>query len=258
MKLHESVIGDSEPDLAFCHGLFGQGKNWTRIAKALTPAHTSLLLDMPNHGRSPWTDSVDYAAWADLVAEQLRRYAPIDLVGHSMGGKIAMQVALRHPDLVRRLVVVDISPVDYRGLTSFTRYVEGMQDIDLDSLTSRGDADDLLAQRVRSGVIRGFLLQNLRRDKDHWRWQMNLQLLGAHLDDLGGWPPTEATFDRPVLWVAGANSDYIQPGYREAMRRLFPKVRSVTIKGAGHWVHSEQPEAFVAVLQKFLGDTAED
>ncbi|MGY4720414.1 alpha/beta fold hydrolase [Naumannella huperziae] len=254
MSLATTTVGAGEPDVAFAHGLFGQGKNWTQIAKALTPGHTSLLVDMPDHGRSPWTELVDYPGYADLVAETLAPHAPLDLVGHSMGGKIAMQVALRRPELVRRLVVVDIAPADYRGLSAFGDYVAAMRAIDLAALPDREAADEALRDGVPDPVVRGFLLQNLRRASapENWRWQMNLGLLGDQLDRLGEWPATDATFDGPVLWVAGAESDYVRPEHREAMRALFPRVRSVRVKGAGHWVHSEQPDAFVRTLRAFL------
>lgn len=252
MNLHTTTVGDGERTVAFCHGLFGQGKNWTAVAKALGPAYRSVLLDMPNHGRSDWTESVDYGDWAELVAETLRPHAPLALVGHSMGGKLAMQLALRHPDLVTTLVVVDVAPVDYQGHSSFRGYVAAMRALDLTTTRSRQQADEGLREAVPDPVVRSFLLQNLRRDGDGWRWQPNLELLDEQLDRLGGWQDPGGEFDKPVLWVAGADSRYIGPEAREPMRRLFPQVRQVTVKNAGHWVHSEQPEVFVSTLRTWL------
>ena len=132
VSLHTTVLGDDAAGstVAFCHGLFGQGKNWTQVAKALSADHRVLLLDMPNHGRSPWTERFDYVELADLVADELRERSPdepVALVGHSMGGKIAMCLALRHPELVERLVVVDVAPVAYPSGREFVGYIETMR-----------------------------------------------------------------------------------------------------------------------------------
>ena len=259
MSLHTTVLGaDHAGDgaaIAFCHGLFGQGRNWTQIAKALSADHRVLLLDMPNHGRSPWTESFDYIELADLVAEELRGDAPVILVGHSMGGKIAMCVALRHPELVERLVVVDVAPVAYASGREFVGYVEAMRALDLGALERRDQAEEALRGAVPDPVVRSFLLQNLRRTDDGWRWQVNLDLLGESMDGLTGWPADrlgESSYDGPVLWVGGANSDYIADEHSAEMDRRFPRNRRVLIKGAGHWVHSEQPEIFLEVLRRFV------
>ncbi len=259
MSLHTTVLGDEQSGstVAFCHGLFGQGKNWTQVAKALSPDHRVLLLDMPNHGRSSWTVQFDYVEMADAVAEELRARSdrPVALVGHSMGGKIAMCLALRHAELVERLVVVDVAPVAYPSGREFVGYVETMRALDLSTLERRDQADDALAPAVPNPVVRSFLLQNLRRTDDGWHWQVNLDLLGASMDGLTGWPGDalgDATYDGHVLWVGGADSDYIDDAHSPEMDRRFPRNRRVLIKGAGHWVHSEQPAIFLEVLRRFL------
>ncbi len=240
----------------FCHGLFGQGKNWTSIAKKLTDQHRVTLVDMPNHGRSPWTEHLDLAEHADLVAELLDPSDPVALVGHSMGGKIAMLLALRHPELVERLAVVDVAPVDYASGSEFAGYIAAMRALDLDSLKTRGEASEALTEAVPHPTVRGFLLQNLRRDGDAWRWQPNLELLGDELDAVTGWPADELTgvapYAGPVLWIGGEESPYVSDAYAPAMDALFPRNRRVTVKRAAHWVHSEQPEVFGEVLQRFL------
>jgi pimeloyl-ACP methyl ester carboxylesterase len=256
VSLHTTVLGDGGPTVAFCHGLFGQGKNWTQIAKALSPDHRVLLLDMPNHGRSPWTESFDYVELADMVAAHLEPEGPVALVGHSMGGKIAMCLALRHPGLVERLVVVDVAPVTYASGREFVGYIETMRGMDLTSLERREQAEEALREAVPNPVVRSFLLQNLRRTDDGWHWQVNLELLGEHMAGLVGWPGDrlgEASYDGPVLWVGGARSDYISDEHADEMDRRFPRNRRVLIKGAGHWVHSEQPEVFLEVVRRFLG-----
>lgn len=252
-QLNVTRLGEKGPLVAFCHGLFGQGKNWTQIAKAFAVDHRVLLIDMPNHGRSAWTEEFSYADMADTVAALFSADDPVTLVGHSMGGKIVMALALRHPELVEKLVVVDVSPVAYdAGRREFAGYIEEMRALDLGSLSSRADADAALRDAVPNTTVRSFLLQNLRRQGDSWQWQLNLELLGDELGALGDWPAVEGVFDKPVLWIGGANSPYVLDDYAPAMERLFPRVRRVTIKGAGHWVHSEQPEVFVEVLKRFV------
>jgi pimeloyl-ACP methyl ester carboxylesterase len=262
-SLHTTTLGDSGGRVVFCHGLFGQGKNWSAIGKAISGDHRVLLVDMPDHGESPWSDRFDYVAAADQVAELLSADGgaddPAALVGHSMGGKICMLVALRHPELVERLVVVDVAPVAYDHADEFDGYIKAMRAIDLDHLARRSEADAALHEAVPDPTVRGFLLQSLRREDDHWRWLLNLEVLGRDLDAITDWPEEAlagvAPYDGRVLWVGGANSDYTAPEHVAAMDRWFPRNRRVTVKGAGHWVHSEQPQVFVEVLRRFLDQT---
>lgn len=256
MALHSSLLGEHGSPVAFCHGLFGQGRNWTQIAKVLASEHRVLLLDMPDHGRSPWTERFDYLDMADSVARELEALAPVALVGHSMGGKVAMALALRHPELVERLAVVDVSPVTYPSGREFVGYIETMRGLDLGALERRDQADEALRDAVPDPTVRSFLLQNLRREGDGWQWQLNLDLLGGSMSQLVGWPGErlgEASYDGPVLWIGGAGSDYVDDEHAVEMDRRFPRNRRVMVKGAGHWVHSEQPEVFLEVLRRFLG-----
>jgi pimeloyl-ACP methyl ester carboxylesterase len=254
--IHSIQIGESGARVVFLHGLFGQGKNFTRVAKALEPEATSLLLDLPNHGRSAWTERADYREMADAVADHLTggfaADGPVHVVGHSMGGKVAMMLALTHPDLVDRLVVADIAPEPNDGSGEFEHLLGSLASIDLSSIKRRSDADELLQEKIPNRTVRGFLLQNLRSVPDGYAWQANLDVLRRDLPTIGDFPSIDATFDHPVLWVAGEHSDYIQDRHAERMRSYFPRTRLVTIKGAGHWVHSEQPEAFVSALRVFL------
>lgn len=253
--LHTTTLGGQGSPVVFCHGLFGQGKNWTQIAKALAHRHRVTLVDMPNHGRSAWTERLDYVEMADAVAGLLDE--PVTLVGHSMGGKAAMLTALRHPERVERLCVVDVSPVAYEGSDEFRGFIDAMLGMDLAAIGSRGDADAALAAAVPDDGVRAFLLTNLRREGDAWRWMPNLEVLRRDLDALRGWPETDAVYEGPVLWIAGADSGYVRDDFREAMEARFPRVRRVTVKGAGHWVHSSQPAVVTGLLERFLGDTAD-
>lgn len=260
--LHTRRVGETGDRVVFLHGLFGQGRNFTQVAKALAPDLRSLLVDLPNHGRSPWVERVSYEQMADAVAETIRAdFAPegrVHVVGHSMGGKVAMVLALRHPDVVDRLVVVDIAPSSHSSGGEFEHLLGSLAAVDLGGLGRRADADAQLRGPIPNDTTRGFLLQNLRADGDTFAWQANLDVLRRDLDVIGDFPRFDTTFDRPVLWVAGEKSDYVQDEHHADMRALFPRTRLVTIKGAGHWVHSEQPESFVATLRVFLAHPAED
>jgi pimeloyl-ACP methyl ester carboxylesterase len=269
-RLAARTLGEAGPRVVFVHGLFGQGKNWTTIAKGLATDHRVTLLDLPNHGHSPWTDRVDYRDMAEALASELEALGdPVTLVGHSMGGKVAMTLALLRPELLRALVVVDIAPTEYpvsggrtddpdEEASPFAAYIAAMRALDLGTLTTRQDADAALRSAVPSAMVRSFLLQSLVRDgvgaDGGWRWRLNLELLERDLGDLRGFPqpPAGAHFDGPVLWVAGANSTYVLPEDRPRMDALFPTTRLVRIKNSGHWVHSEQPEVFLETLRRFL------
>jgi pimeloyl-ACP methyl ester carboxylesterase len=263
--LHTTAYGEQGSRIVFLHGLFGQGRNWTGIARSLAERHQVLLVDLPDHGRSGWTSAppagrgFDFFDVADTIADAiagLQGGEPFALVGHSLGGKVAMTLALRHPDLVERLCVVDISPVAYTRASEFSGYIDAMCGLDLDSLTQRAEADAAMTAAVPNTTVRSFLLQNLRRDGDSWSWQPNLQGLQRDLPTLTGWPEERlagaAPYDGPVLWVAGADSEYVRDDYAPAMDRWFPHNRRVRIKNAGHWVHSEQPEVFGEVVRRFL------
>jgi esterase len=261
--LASTTYGEQGPRVVLLHGLFGQGRNFTGVARALADEARVTLVDLPDHGRSPWSDDFSYEGLADRVADFLAATAPGErwtVVGHSMGGKVAMLVALRRPELVERLCVVDIAPARTSADGGFSTYVAAMRAVDLDTLPDRATADGVVAPRVPDRAVRGFLLQNLRRDgsgeQARWRWQMNLALLGDRLPELAGWPgEVTGTYDGPVLWLAGADSDYVRPEHAPLMRALFPRVRLVRVKHAGHWLHADQPAVFVSALRRFLTAT---
>ena len=258
--VHTTRLGEDGPRVLFLHGLFGQGKNWTTLGRSLAADARVTLLDLPDHGRSAWSERLSYPAMAATVGDALaagggERYA---VVGHSMGGKVAMALALLRPELVERLVVVDVAPVPTGPMSSFGTYVQGMRAVDLEHLPDRATAEATLEPFVPDPVIRSFLLQNLRRDAGRWRWQMNLRLLGDELAEVAGWPDLTADpwraepYPGPVLWVRGSASDYVRAEHGPLMRALFPRVQSIAVKGAGHWVHADQPAVFESVLRRFL------
>ncbi len=257
--------GTAGPRVAFLHGLFGQGRNWMQIAKAVSGPHGAdarcLLLDLPDHGRSPWSEEFSLTAYAAAVAATLRTAGGEDrwvVVGHSLGGKVAMALAITDPGLVERLVVVDIAPKDYGDLERFSGYIREMQALPLGELSSRADAEARFEES--DPAVKAFLLQNLRRDGSSWRWQANLALFARDVARGTGslvadWPDALGelpAYEGPVLWIAGAESAYIRPEDAAGMRRLFPAVRQLTVKGAGHWVHTDAPGVVVEALRRVV------
>ncbi|MGX6396016.1 alpha/beta fold hydrolase [Rothia kristinae] len=258
VHLASTRVGSGPQPVVFLHGLFGRGRNFTSIARQLGEEHTSLLVDLPDHGASDWVPQISYPLMADAVAAHLRADfaadGPVDVVGHSMGGKTAMQLALRHPDLVRRLVVMDIAPVQPRETRgNSAELLDALLGLDLQTLGSRAEADAALQAAIPADGVRSFLLQNLRRGAEGWAWQPDLRGLRERLPVLMGWPQvTEPPYEGPVLWITGERSDYVRDEDRPAMAALFPRVRRAVIRGAGHWVHADRPAEVVAALRAFL------
>ncbi|PID96534.1 MAG: alpha/beta hydrolase [Actinomycetales bacterium] len=265
-RLHTISIGTAGPRVAFLHGLFGQGRNWMQIAKALAGPDgdqaQSLLVDLPDHGRSPWSDHYSLNAYAARVARELRATAPGEswaLVGHSLGGKVAMILTLSQPDLVDRLAVMDMAPRRYTRHSWVEDYIDALRGLPLDELTNRAQADAALAESIPQPQIRAFLLQNLRRHGQQWHWQVNFDVIADRPTGpagVGGWSEADATAYPPfrgrVLWVGGADSPYITDADQEPMRALFPRVRQVMVKDAGHWLHADQPGVISHILGRWL------
>lgn len=242
--LHVETYGAGGTPLLIVHGLFGSARNWGAIARRMAETREVRVPDMRNHGASPWEASHRYA---DLAAD-LAPLAGGDVLGHSMGGKAAMALALTQPERVRRLVVADIAPVAYGH--SQSHLIHAMRGLDLDAVTTRGDADRLLAPVIGDAGVRAFLLQSL--DLKERRWRLNLDVLEAEMAQITGWDAIEGTFDGPALFLAGAMSDYLKREHREAIRAQFPAARFASIPGAGHWLHAEKPREFEAAVETFL------
>jgi pimeloyl-ACP methyl ester carboxylesterase len=171
-----------------------------------------------------------------------------------MGGKVAMLLALRRPELVDGLVVIDVAPAESTGVGGFPRLVAAMAAVELDRLRTRADAEAVMAERIAEPGVRQFLLQNLR-SRPRWHWQPNLGLLSANLPAIAAWPdPGPVSYPGPVLWLRGENSDYVLPEHEPAMRQLFPNVELRTVPGAGHWVQADAPDAVIAALLSFVDD----
>lgn len=235
-----------DPPLVIAHGLFGSGRNWGVIAKRLSDTRHVITVDMRNHGQSPWHSSHQYEDLAqDLSELDLPQF---DLVGHSMGGKAAMVLALTAPERIRRLVVSDIAPVSYGH--SQRHLIEAMRSVDLLSVEKRADADAQLKKIIPEDEVRAFLLQSL--DVKTQRWMLNLDALDQEMDAITGWPGTQGVFEGPAFFLTGANSDYVKADSRPAIRGLFPKARFSKLLGAGHWLHADKPREFEASVRAFL------
>ena len=235
------------PPLMIAHGLYGSARNWGVIAKRLADSRRVVSVDMRNHGESPMTDTHSYADMAADLGEVIGE-GPWDIVGHSMGGKAAMVLALTQPDKLRKLVVADIAPVGY-GHTQ-VQYIEAMRAVDLAQVETRGDADRQLAPHVPEDGIRAFLLQSL--DVKGRRWRLNLDVLEREMPGIIGFPDVDGQFDGPALFLSGGDSDYVRPEHRDRIRALFPRARFAKIPGAGHWLHAEKPREFEAAIRVFL------
>ncbi len=252
--LAASSFGTEGPPLVLLHGLFGSGRNWTRIARYLSKSWQVHSLDLPNHGDSPWTETTDYPAMAEAVSGYLQDQdlEGVTLVGHSMGGKVAMTLALTRPERLSRLVVVDIAPVTYDHAN--LSYVRAMQALDLTQVTRRAEADRQLQPVIADPGVRSFLLQNLVATPEGFRWRLNLETLGGSMGAIHGFPEAllTATYQEPTLFLTGVSSDYLLPDYHALIERLFPKVAFESVADAGHWVHAENPSGFLAALEGFL------
>jgi len=242
------------PPLLIAHGLFGSARNFNTLGRKLAAGRRVVMVDMPNHGESPWTDEVSYPAMAEALAEAIERLCGGRAValGHSMGGKAAMALALARPDLLAGLIVADIAPVAYAHADAHARLVRGMRGIDLSGVTRRSEADAPLAAIVDDPSLRTFLLTNLAIEGGAARWRLNLEALDAGMARLTGWPMIVGRFDGPSFFIHGGNSTYMGAEHADAVRALFPAVEIESIPGAGHWLHAERPAAFLAAVGRWL------
>jgi esterase len=254
LELAHDAFGESGPPVVILHGLLGSARNWTSIAKELAASHRVFALDLRNHGRSPWAATMSFDEMAGDLAAFIERHGlgAVTLLGHSLGGKVAMRLALTRPELVERLVVVDVAPVAYAH--SFAPFVEAMRQVDLAAVKRRSDADVQLHDAIGDAVLRNFLLQNLVKTDAGFVWRVNLEALAANMDELLGFPThaADAAYAGPTLFIAGGRSQYVQPEHRPLLERLFPNAELAVIAGAGHWLHAERPAEFLEHLRRFL------
>ncbi|GAA0877835.1 alpha/beta fold hydrolase [Algoriphagus jejuensis] len=243
----------SGPPLVILHGLFGSLDNWFSIAKELVEHYTLYLIDQRNHGDSPHSDEWDYAAMVEDLKELLDAdgLEKIYLMGHSMGGKTAMNFAVKYPERVEKLIVADIAPRYYP--VHHESILEGLNSLELKSIQSRKDADEQLAKYIPELGVRQFLLKSLSRDSEGFVWKINLPVITKNIENVGEALSEGSHFDGPTLFLAGANSNYVQQKDLPDLEAHFPNYQLEFIANAGHWLHAEQPHAVVEEMRKFLG-----
>jgi pimeloyl-ACP methyl ester carboxylesterase len=240
-----------QPPLMIVHGLFGSARNWVGIARVLSAHRDVLTVDQRNHGESPWFPTHSYADMAeDLAAIIDREGRMMDALGHSMGGKACMVLALIHPGLVDRLIVADIAPVAYTH--DNTAHIARMRALDLTPPLSRAELDRRMAALEPDPALRAFFLQSLDVRAEPPRWRLNFDVLAAFMPQITGWPEIAGRFDGRTLFLSGANSAYVLPDHRDQIHARFPHARFVRIPGAGHWLHADQPRAFAETVEVFL------
>ncbi|WP_151669604.1 alpha/beta fold hydrolase [Nitrincola schmidtii] len=251
MKLHYQRSGQGEP-LVILHGLFGTLENWGSHIKNLSEHYDVIAADLRNHGRSPHSPEISYPIMANDVVELLDdlELEEVNLLGHSMGGKVAMQIALNHGARVKKLMVADIAPVVYPP--HHEQVFAGLFNVNLASLTSRSDADKQLQAFIDEPGIRAFLLKNLyRNDESQFAWRMNLNALKSEYDHIAA-APSGIAFSGPTRFIKGGSSNYVRAEHTEAVKLLFPNADVKVIAEAGHWLHAEKPALFLRQVEQFF------
>jgi len=251
LPLSFSTIG-SGPPLIILHGLFGSSVNWRRIAQELSTERQIFLVDLPNHGKSGWIEDMSYPSMAKAVFQWMRSEGIENpsMIGHSMGGKVAMTLALSQVDALSAIAVIDIAPVNYSH--SHTDVVDAMMRIPLDEVRSRKEASEFLQRDIPDNALRQFLLQNLIVESEGIRWRINLPVIRRQMNVLTGFPPVVGVYTGPALFLYGRNSDYVRQDGIGCAKRYFPSAVFTGITNAGHWLHAEEPEQTVDAIRQFL------
>jgi len=248
--LNYMTFGDEKsPPVMIVHGLYGSGRNWGVIAKRLSDQFFVITVDLRNHGDSPWLDTHNYHVMADDLVEVINSLnIKPNIIGHSMGGKAAMVLALKRPNLLRNLIIADIAPVKYEHDQS--QFIEAMQKVDLSKVEKRSDATLALSKFVEDKSLQNFFTQSL--DIKAKRWKLNLKVLRSEMSEILSFPKIESEFSGHSLFLKGEKSDYIKSEHRKLIKSLFTKARFATFKEAGHWLHAEKPREFESAARLFF------
>ena len=251
---HDAADDEREPPLLIAHGLFGSARNFNTLGRRLATTRRVVIVDMRNHGISPWDPDNSYPAMAADLAQAVEHHCggKAVVLGHSMGGKAAMALALTRPEVLAGLIVADIAPVPHDH--THLPYIRAMQAIDLSAVARRSEADPLLAEAVPDRMLRSFLLQNLSIEDGRAEWRINLEALGTNMTALLDFPVDlpEAAFEEPSFFLHGGASPYVAPETHPRIRALFPAAEIEALDGAGHWLHAEQPDVFLARVEGWL------
>lgn len=242
-------LGDGQP-LIVLHGLFGTLDNLKTVARQLSETYRVFLVDLPAHGGSDTPSPLNLATMADALEAFIKaqELSNVAILGHSLGGKVAMELALSSPDLISKLIVADIAPVAYER--RHDSIIDGLKSVPLTN-TTRQEADQSLAKEIEETGVRSFLMKSFARDGENWQWKFDLDSLAQSYDNLikGN---RQGVFDKPTLFIIGGNSNYVLPQHSEEITARFPKVAPKVIQGTGHWLHAEKPSAFVKICRDFL------
>ena len=254
LTLYSRKVGENGPDFVVLHGLFGSGKNWRSFAGSLEEDFQVWTLDARNHGDSPHADSMSYQQMAEDVVRFFdgNELENVILLGHSMGGKTAMQLALQFPDRIAALIVVDIAPVCYDHQQKQLKLIEAMQGLHLEAEMSRSDIEKKLALKIPEKRLLSFLMTNLYRQNGQFQWRIGLEQIAAGMPYLLNYPEVNSVFEGPVQFIGGENSAYLKFEYHALIRKKFPESRITMLKNCGHWLHVEQPAAFQKTVNEFL------
>lgn len=251
LELHFKALGQGEP-LIILHGLFGMLDNWQTLGSALSERNMVYLVDQRNHGRSPHAPQMSYPLMAEDLIHLMNRegISSATLLGHSMGGKTAMQAAIEFPERIKGLIVADIAPKGYPP--GHDEIFEALYTIDLSAVSYRSDAEKILLDKIESFSVRQFLLKNLQRNKDgSYSWKMNLDVLRDDYAQIRG-PVSSETYNGPTIFIRGDRSDYILDDDWPAIQDQFPMAKLETIEEAGHWVHADQPDELLKLVNNFI------
>ena len=256
MELYYRTLGDdssNQPPVIILHGIFGTSDNWQTFGKRLSENYQVYLVDLRNHGNSPHGETFDYPSMADDLHEFIEQHALVEpvILGHSMGGKVAMFYATQHPEELSKLIVVDIAPRAYP--VHHQAVLEALGAVVIDEITGRDEAEAQMKPHVAERGVRQFLMKNLKRtDQDSFEWKVNLPVIRDNIENVGVAVNDSTSVEKPVLFIRGNQSDYIQDDDEPLIKKIFPQAQVETIKGAGHWVHAEQPDVLYEVVKDFL------
>ena len=247
----------SSPWLILIHGLFGNADNLAVAKRHFESAFNIISVDLPDHGESPWTESFSMSAAADAIYDimQSLNIEKSAVLGHSLGGKVAMKLALNHNENITHLIVADIAPVSYDH--SHQAVFDGLNSVSLDTIESRKDAEKQMAAHVKEMGVRQFLLKSLYQDESGaWKWRFNVSGLMKSYTHIIDWEQTNQTYDGITLFIKGSESDYITPAYRDSIARYFPNAKAHIIEGTGHWLHAEKPAIFNGIVERTLNKSS--
>src|SRR5690242_798413 len=252
MRLHHEVQGDGRP-LVILHGFLGSSENWRAMRKLFATTYKVFSVDQRNHGSSPHSSTMNY----EVMTEDLREFlaeqglSEVFLLGHSMGGKVAMQFASESPEAIEKLVILDIGPKAYPP--AHRPLLQAMQNLELNGLKTYGEAEAGLGGTISDAPLRKFVVKNLMRDRNgEFQWRIGLDSLAANYDQLIEAPAILNSFDKPTCFIRGGLSRFIEDQDFAAIRKYFPRAEFHTVPTAGHWVHIDAPEEFYRIVDEYL------